>query len=78
MTATSCTALEALKALQFGCKVRCIAWADGRYIEVVADRITLNDAANSNTLNHIEAHVLTQNSILQDLVLNNQWEILDY
>jgi hypothetical protein len=69
MTATSCTALEALKALQFGCKVRCIAWADGRYVEMVADRITLNDKAT---------HVLTQNSVLQDLVLNNQWEILDY
>lgn len=69
MTATSCTALEALKALQFGCKVRCIAWADGRYVEMVADRITLNDK---------QAHVLTQNSVLQDLVLNNQWEILDY
>ena len=69
MTATSCTAIEALKALQFGCKVRCIAWADGRYVEMVADRITLNDK---------QAHVLTQNSVLQDLVLNNQWEILDY
>jgi hypothetical protein len=69
MTATSCTAIEALKALQFGCKVRCIAWADGRYVEMVADRITLNDKAT---------HVLTQNSVLQDLVLNNQWEILDY
>ena len=69
MTATSCTALEALKALQFGCKVRCIAWADGRYVEMVADRITLNDK---------DAHILTQNSVLQDLVLNNQWEILDY
>lgn len=69
MKVTPCTALEALKALQFGCKVRCIAWADGRYVEVVADRITLNDK---------QAHVLTQNSVLQDLVLNNQWEILDY
>ena len=66
---TPCTANEALKALQFGCKVRCIAWADGRYVEMVADRITLNDKAT---------HVLTQNSVLQDLVLNNQWEILDY
>jgi hypothetical protein len=78
MTTTPCTALEALKALQFGCKVRCIAWADGRYIEVVADKITLNDEANSITLNHIEANILTQNSILQDYVLNNQWEIIDY
>ena len=69
MKVTPCTALEALKALQFGCKVRCIAWADGRYVEMVADRITLNDK---------QAHVLTQNSVLQDLVLNNQWEILDY
>jgi hypothetical protein len=78
MTATSCTAIEALKALRLGSKVRCIAWADGRYIEVVADRITLNDEANSITLNHIEAHILTQNSILQDFVLCDQWEILDY
>jgi hypothetical protein len=78
MTTTPCTALEALKALQFGCKVRCIAWADGRYIEVVADKITLNDEANSITLNHIETNILTQNSILQDYVLNNQWEIIDY
>ena len=69
MTATPCTALEALKALQFGCKVRCIAWADGRYIEVVADRITLNDK---------EADTRTQNSVLQDMVLNNQWEILEH
>ena len=78
MTTRPCTALEALKALQCGCKVRCIAWADGRYIEVVADKITLNDKANSITLNHIEANILTQNSILQDYVLNNQWEIIDY
>ena len=69
MKVTPCTALEALKALQFGCKVRCIAWANGRYVEMVADRITLNDK---------DAHILTQNSVLQDLVLNNQWEILDY
>ena len=78
MKVTPCTANEALNFLRLGSKIRCIAWADGRYIEVVADRITLNDAANSNTLNHIEAHVLTQNSILQDFVLCDQWEIVDY
>lgn len=69
MTATSCTATEALKALRLGSKVRCLAWAEGRYIEVVADRIMLNDK---------EAHPLTQNSILQDLVLSDLWEILEY
>ena len=69
MKVTPCTATEALNFLRLGSKVRCIAWADGRYVEMVADRITLNDKAT---------HVLTQNSVLQDLVLNNQWEILDY
>ena len=69
MRVTPCTANEALNFLRLGSKVRCIAWADGRYVEMVADRITLNDK---------QAHVLTQNSVLQDLVLNNQWEILDY
>lgn len=69
MTATSCTAIEALKALRLGSKVRCVVWAEDRYIEVVADRITLNNK---------EAHILTQNSILQDFVLCDQWEILDY
>ena len=78
MKVTPCTANEALNFLRLGSKVRCIAWADGRYIEVVADKITLNDEANSITLNHIEANILTQNSILQDFVLCEQWEILDY
>ena len=69
MTATPCTATEALKALRLGSKVRCGVWAEGRYIEVVADKITLNDK---------EAHILTQNSILQDFVLCDGWEILEY
>jgi hypothetical protein len=69
MTATSCTAIEALKALRLGSKVRCVVWAEGRYIEVVADKITLDNK---------EAHILTQNSIFQDFVLCDGWEILDY
>ena len=69
MKVTPCTANEALNFLRLGSKDRCIAWADGRYIEVVADKITLNNK---------EAHILTQNSILQDFVLCDQWEILDY
>ena len=63
-----CSSTEALKALRLGSKVRCLAWAEGRYIEVVADRIMLNDK---------EAHPLTQNSILQDFVLSDLWEILE-
>ena len=69
MKATPCTATEALKALRLGSKVRCVVWAEDRYIEVVADKITLNNK---------EAHILTQNSILQDFVLCDGWEILDY
>jgi hypothetical protein len=78
MKVALCTANQALIFLRDGYKVRCTAWADGRYIEVVADKITLNDETNSITLNHIEANILTQNSILQDFVLNNQWEVLEY
>jgi hypothetical protein len=76
MKVTPCTANQALTILREGYKVRCAAWAHGRYIEVVADKITLNDASNSIALNHIEANTITQNSILQDFVLNNQWEFL--
>jgi hypothetical protein len=69
MKVTPCTATEALKALRLGSKVKCVSWAPDRYIEVVADKITLNDK---------EVHMCTQNSILQDFVLSDQWVILDY
>lgn len=69
MKATPCNALDALQALRLGSKVRCTAWAEDRYIEVVADKIVLND---------IEANTKTGNLILQDFVLIDQWEILDY
>ena len=78
MTATSCTALEALKSLQFGCKVRCIHWDDGKYIEVVGDLITLNDRQGNPIATPGMLQLVTMNSIFENLVFNNEWETLEY
>ncbi len=78
MTATSCTATEALRALQSGCKVRCIHWDDGKYIEVVGDLITLNDRQGNPIATPGMLQLVTMNSIFENLVFNNEWEILEY
>jgi len=78
MTATSCTATEALRALQFGCKVRCKHWDDGKYIEVIEDLITLSDRQGNPIATPGMLQLVTMNSILENLVFNNEWEILEY
>ena len=67
------TSLGALIALKAGHKVRCTRWAEGRYIEVVADKIVLCEGVRQ-----VDTDTTTQNAILQDLVLIDSWEILDY
>jgi len=78
MTATSCTATEALRALQSGYKVRCIHWDDGKYIEVIEDLITLSDRQGNPIATPGMLQLVTMNSILENLVFNNEWEILEY
>ena len=77
MTAISCTAIEALRALQSGYKVRCIHWDDGKYIEVVGDLITLNDRQGNPIATPGMLQLVTMNSILENLVFNNEWETLE-
>lgn len=77
MIATSCTAAEALRALQSGCKVRCIHWDAGKYIEVLEDLITLNDRQGNPITTPGMLQLVTMNSILENLVFNNEWEILE-
>jgi len=73
MKATPVDSVRALMALLFGHKVRCTRWAEGRYIEVVADKIVLCEGVRQ-----VDTDTTTQNAIIQDLVVVDSWEILDY
>lgn len=73
MKATPVDSVRALMALKFGHKVRCTRWAEGRYIEVVADKIVLCEGVRQ-----VDTDTTTQNAIFQDLVVVDSWEILDY
>ena len=69
MIATQTTAVGALHALRNGLKVRARNWAEGRYIEIVADRLEEDGKP---------VMVERQAQVLRELIMLDGWEILEY